>query len=109
MVEGARRRERPPRPLAQAVAQVRASLTPPTLLARAQSCWAEAAGEAVAEQAVPVSERGGVITIACRSATWASELNLLAESLLASLNEALAEGVDGASGAKALKFVVRPS
>jgi predicted nucleic acid-binding Zn ribbon protein len=109
MPEGARRREQAPRPLSQAIAQVRGRLAPPTLLARAQACWAEAAGEAVAEQAEPVSERGGVITVACRSATWASELNLLAERLLERLNERLAEGGEGAPAASALKFVFRPS
>ena len=109
MPDRARRRERPPRPVSQAIAVLRGRLAPPTLLARTQARWAEAVGEAVAEQAEPVSERQGVITVACRSATWASELSLLGESLLERVNQSLAEGGDPGSRASALKFVVRPS
>jgi predicted nucleic acid-binding Zn ribbon protein len=51
------------------------------LLASVQSVWAEVAGAAVAEEAEPVSERGGVVTVACRSAVWAQELELLGRDL----------------------------
>ena len=44
-----------------------------------QTAWAEAVGEAVAAEATPVSERDGVVTVACRSATWAQELDLLGD------------------------------
>jgi predicted nucleic acid-binding Zn ribbon protein len=41
-------------------------------------------GEAVAREASPaVSERDGVVTVACRSATWAQELDLLSGQILA--------------------------
>jgi predicted nucleic acid-binding Zn ribbon protein len=43
----------------------------------------------VAAEAEPVREREGVVTIACRSATWAQELDLLAPELLSRLNGAL--------------------
>jgi predicted nucleic acid-binding Zn ribbon protein len=39
-----------------------------------------------------VSEREGVVTIACRSATWAQELDLMQGELLPRMREALAEG-----------------
>jgi len=45
----------------------------------------------VAGEAEPVAERQGVVTIACRSATWAHELDLLQPELLTRLNEVLAE------------------
>jgi predicted nucleic acid-binding Zn ribbon protein len=82
-------RLRRPRPLGEALRAVRSQTAPETLLAAVQSCWREAVGEQVAAEAEPVSERDGEVTVACRSATWAQELDLLSEELLARLNEAL--------------------
>jgi len=62
-------------------------LAPTTLLADVQGRWAQAAGEEVARHAEPVSERGGVVTIRCESAVWASELALMSPRLLEHLNE----------------------
>ena len=56
-----------------------------------QGRWAEVAGEAVATESEPVSERDGVVTVRCSSAVWANELQLLSEDLLGRLNAALAE------------------
>ncbi|MGH2968754.1 MAG: DciA family protein, partial [Solirubrobacteraceae bacterium] len=42
-----------------------------------------------ARAAEPVSERDGVVTVACASAVWAQELDLLSERVVAALNEAL--------------------
>ena len=56
------------------------------------------AGEAVAAEAEPVSERDGVVTIACRSATWAQELDLLGPDLLERLKRAIERSGRGASG-----------
>jgi predicted nucleic acid-binding Zn ribbon protein len=109
MPDPGRRRDRAPRLLSQAIADVRSQIAPPTLLARAQARWAGAVGTAVAEQAEPISERNGVVTVACRSSTWASELSMLTESLLERLNASLAEGGDEGARASGLKFVVRPS
>ena len=64
---------------------------PETPLAAVQAAWPQAAGEAVARQAEPVSERDGEVTIACRTATWAQELDLLQDRLRARLNEELGE------------------
>jgi predicted nucleic acid-binding Zn ribbon protein len=54
-----------------------------------QACWPAAVGPAIAAEAEPVGERGGVLTVACRSAVWAQELQLLGPDLLGRLNEAL--------------------
>jgi predicted nucleic acid-binding Zn ribbon protein len=45
----------------------------------------------VAAEAEPVAERDGTVTVACGSATWAQELDLIAPELLERLNGALAE------------------
>ena len=83
----AARRARSPRRSAGA----RAGAEPLTLLAAVQSAWPTAAGAGVAAEAEPVAERDGVVTVACRSATWAQELDLLGPELLGRLNEALSE------------------
>jgi predicted nucleic acid-binding Zn ribbon protein len=85
------RRRRSPRPLGSALRPARRHARPRTLLAAVQDAWPRAAGEAVVAQADPVSEREGVVTVACRSATWAQELDLLQAELLERLNRALSE------------------
>lgn len=80
-----------PRRLSDALGAVREETAPATLLAAVQGAWAGVAGAAVAAQAEPVAERGGVVTVACHSATWAQELDLLAPELLERLNAALGE------------------
>jgi len=45
----------------------------------------------VAAEASPVSERDGLVVVACRSATWAQELDLLQSELLERLNTAVFE------------------
>jgi predicted nucleic acid-binding Zn ribbon protein len=90
--------------VSEPVARARRALAPPSLLAAVQERWAQAAGREVAANAEPVSERGGVVTISCRSATWAAELSMLAGDLLERLNEELAEGASVSS----LKFETRP-
>jgi predicted nucleic acid-binding Zn ribbon protein len=82
---------RSPRPFGEALRQVRRRAEPRTLLAAAQSAWPEVAGAGVAAEAEPVAERDGVVTIACRSATWAQELDLMQMELLERLNRALSE------------------
>jgi predicted nucleic acid-binding Zn ribbon protein len=78
-----------PRPLATAVEAYAAALAPATLLAQIQRHWPAVAGEAVAREAEPVAERGGVVTVSCRSAVWAQELDLLSPQLVERLNLAL--------------------
>lgn len=97
---------RQPRPLAAALLRARAAAEPVTLLAATQSAWPGVAGARVAAEAEPVAERDGVVTVACRSATWAQELDLLGPELLERLNEALSgPGWEPrASAVKALRF-----
>ena len=100
-----------PRPLGDALRQALTAAEPLTLLAAAQSAWPAAAGARAAAEAEPVAERDGVLTIACRSATWAQELDLLGPELLERLNEALSEGGHRANQAAvtALRFTADAS
>jgi len=84
-----------PRPLAAALAEVGREAAPATLLARVQACWSEVVGPGVAAEAVPVGERGGTLTLSCRSASWAHELELLGPDLLERLNVALGASAGG--------------
>ena len=84
------------RRIGDALAPVRTGAAPATLLAAVQELWPQAAGDAVAAEAEPVAEREGVVTVACRSATWAQELDLLQSELLERLRGGLGErGFEG--------------
>jgi predicted nucleic acid-binding Zn ribbon protein len=80
---------RSPRPIGAALETVLSGAEPATLLAAVQSAWPGAVGEAVAREATPVSERDGVVTVACKSATWAQELDLLSGQILAQVSQNL--------------------
>jgi predicted nucleic acid-binding Zn ribbon protein len=80
---------RSPRPLAAAVDVVRDELEPQTLLARAQRSWPNAVGAAIAAEAQPTAERGGVLTVSCSASVWAQELDLMAPVILERLNQML--------------------
>ncbi|MDQ6835060.1 MAG: DUF721 domain-containing protein [Actinomycetota bacterium] len=67
-------------------------LAPDTLLGAVQRSWPAAVGEAIAAEARPTSERGGVVTVACSASVWAQELDLMAPQILIRLNQALAQG-----------------
>jgi hypothetical protein len=60
----------------------------------------------VVEEAEPVSERAGTVTVACRSAVWAQELSMLAPDLAERLNRAL-EAPPEVPAVRELRFVVR--
>jgi predicted nucleic acid-binding Zn ribbon protein len=77
-----------PRPVSFALDALADALEPPTLLAAVQRAWPEAAG-AFASVAEPVSERNGTVTVACDSAVWAQELDLMSEVVAGKLNDAL--------------------
>jgi predicted nucleic acid-binding Zn ribbon protein len=83
------RSRRAPRPLAAALNATLDQVEPETLLANVQTVWAAAVGEAIAAEATPVAEREGVVTIACDSATWAQELDLLSDQILAQVRSEL--------------------
>ncbi len=94
-------RRRGPRPVAEALATVTDRLAPATLLAEVQRAWPAAAGVFAAE-ARPVAERGGVVTVACASAVWAQELDLLAPRVVAALNDRI-----GREAVSALRVTAR--
>ena len=54
---------------------------------------AAAAQALPAAEAQPIGERRGVVTIGCRSAVWAQELDLMGADLVARLNAAIGEEV----------------
>ena len=83
------RARRAPRPISEAIGAALEGTGPATLLAAVQSAWASAVGEAIAREAAPVSERDGVVTVACGSATWAQELDLLRGRILAQIRAEL--------------------
>jgi predicted nucleic acid-binding Zn ribbon protein len=93
---------RAPRPISSALSGVLARVAPKTPLAAAQRAWPRAAGAAIAAESEPVSERGGVLTIACSSSTWAEQLNLLQDDLL----ERLRAEIEGFSELSELRFRV---
>ena len=83
-------RRRPgPRPLTGAFERVADDLMPQTLLAEVQRVWPAVVGAGLAEVAVPVAEKEGVVRVACGSAVWAQELDLMGARVVAALNEAL--------------------
>jgi predicted nucleic acid-binding Zn ribbon protein len=89
-----------PRPLSNALDGALPAIAPATLLAQVQAAWSEVAGARLAEAAAPVSERDGVVTVACESGMWAQELELLGPDLLSGLEAAL-----GARSVTKLRFV----
>jgi predicted nucleic acid-binding Zn ribbon protein len=82
-------RRRAPRPLSIALEGLTARLAPATLLADVQRVWEQAAGAAIAREAMPVAERDGTVTLHCASATWMQEVELMGPVLVDQLNEHL--------------------
>ena len=89
-----------PRRLEIALENVLPDVAPATLLAQVQAAWSEVAGPRMAAAAQPVSERDGVVTVACESGVWAQELDLLGPDLLTRL-----EALLGARSVAKLRFV----
>jgi hypothetical protein len=90
-----------PRPIEVVLDRVLPAARPPGLLAEIQSLWPELAGTELARSASPVSERQGTVTVACESAVWAQELELLAGDLSERLNSRLTQGA-----VERLRFVI---
>ncbi len=94
-----------PRRLERALRQVTDQAAPATALARVQGCWREAVGDGLAAEAEPVAEHGGTVTVTCRTAAWAHELELLESDLVERLNASLG-GAAGELAVRRLRFVV---
>jgi predicted nucleic acid-binding Zn ribbon protein len=82
---------RSPRPAGLALRAALEQSAPKTGLAAVQMAWRSAVGEAIAAEAEPVAEREGVLTVRCRSSTWAQELSLMETEILRRLADALGE------------------
>ena len=83
---------RSPRPLEVAIEGLRDELAPATLLAEVQRAWPEVVGTAIAAEARPSAERGGILTISCSASVWAQELDLMGPEIVERLNGALQSG-----------------
>jgi predicted nucleic acid-binding Zn ribbon protein len=83
---------RSPRSLSSALEAIRDELEPDSLLAEVQRAWHGAVGMAIAGEAQPTGERGGVVTVSCSASVWAQELDLMAPAILDRLNSALRSG-----------------
>jgi predicted nucleic acid-binding Zn ribbon protein len=81
-----------PRPIGRALEAALPDARPAGLLAEVQSAWPVVAGDVLAAAASPVSERAGTVTVACESAVWAHELELLGADLVRRLDEAVSGG-----------------
>lgn len=92
-----------PRSLEAALADVTSKLAPATTLGQIQAVWRDAVGERVDAEAQPASERDGTVTVACRDAVWAQELDLMGSELAQRVNEALGSR----TCVRRLRFVVR--
>jgi predicted nucleic acid-binding Zn ribbon protein len=82
---------RAPRPISAALPGVLDHVAPKTPLAAVQLAWPKAVGSAIDRVASPISEKEGMVTIACASASWAEQLDLLQTELLNKLRTALGE------------------
>jgi predicted nucleic acid-binding Zn ribbon protein len=83
---------RAPRSLDTALGRLADEVAPETLLGAVQRAWPEAVGEAIAAEARPTAERGGVVTISCSASVWAQELDLMAPQILGRLNGRIDKG-----------------
>jgi predicted nucleic acid-binding Zn ribbon protein len=81
-----------PRPIGKALDRALPDARPAGLLAEVQAAWPAVVGAALAAAASPVSERAGTITVACESAVWAQELDLLGPDLTRRIDEAVSGG-----------------
>ena len=86
------RRRLGPRGVAESLDSLVASVRPATPLARVQGAWPAVVGAAVAPHATPVSLRDGTLTVACDSAVWAQEVELLGGEFVTRLEASLGAG-----------------
>ena len=86
------RSRRSPRPLGLALDRVQAGWAPATLLGEIQAVWPSVVGAAIAAEATPTAERGGVVTITCAASVWAHELDLMGPAIVEKLNVAVRLG-----------------
>ena len=81
-----------PRPLGAALEGFSRERAPAGVLGQVQARWSSVVGPVIAAESEPVSEREGVVTVACDSSVWAQELELLGGDLRERLNAELGGG-----------------
>ena len=81
-----------PRPLGAALEGFSREAAPAGILGQLQARWSAVVGAAIAAESEPVSEREGVVTVACESSVWAQELELLGGDLRDRVNAELGGG-----------------
>lgn len=64
-----------------------------TRVAKVLACWDEIVGDAVASHCRPEAVNDGELVLAAESTSWATQLRLLAPTLLAKVEEQLGPGV----------------
>jgi predicted nucleic acid-binding Zn ribbon protein len=84
-------RKSAPRPLSAALDGFTAAIAPATTLGRVQEVWDRTVGPAIADAARPTAEREGVLTVMCSAAVWSQELDLMAATIIARLNDTLGD------------------
>ena len=95
----ARGRSPDPKQLGEVLGQFRQEVAPETPVAAVQAIWDEVVGDRIAAVTEVVDEREGVVTINCRSAVWAQELELMGPRITARLAERL-----GSAAPEKLRF-----
>jgi predicted nucleic acid-binding Zn ribbon protein len=88
-VRDRRGRSAPPKPVADALAELRREIAPQTPLAAAQTAWVVAVGEQVAAVTRVTEEHDGTLVVECESAVWTQELTLMEPRLRSALDEAM--------------------
>jgi predicted nucleic acid-binding Zn ribbon protein len=94
-------RRRAPRPAAGAFQAALQRAAPKTPLAAVQAAWSQAAGEYMAKVAFGYRERDGTVTVECANAVSAQDLEMMQETFLERLREAVGE-----QAPRALRFRV---
>lgn len=94
-------KRRDPFPIGDALSELTGAVQPPSVLAEVQRCWPEAVGEVIANWAAPVSERNGTLTISCRDAIVAHELEMMKVTLIEQLAETVSMGT-----IRELRFII---
>ena len=79
------------RPIADIVRRVGRVPAVDPVVARSREIWADAVGEQVAANSLPVRMSGEAMVVACSSSTWAAELAMLESQLRRRLSKLLAE------------------
>lgn len=78
-----------PRRLTNALCDLTDELMPASPLGRIQRAWPSVVGAAIAAEASPTAEHGGVLTVSCSAAVWAAELEMMGSEIVDALNTAL--------------------